>query len=91
MTECSYDVIHCDVCGGVYDAPHQPPKPTPDSEVGRALRELAEVVPHGFFVSYDKLFVNVPPAWKIRVPFGGPEITGLTLSAVADTVREALE
>lgn len=28
VTECEYDVIQCDVCGGSYDAPHQPPKPS---------------------------------------------------------------
>ena len=28
MTDCDYDVIHCEVCGGTYDAPHQPTPPT---------------------------------------------------------------
>lgn len=42
MTECDYDVIHCDVCGGAYDAPHQPPEP--DWRAAKAERLLLEMV-----------------------------------------------
>ena len=44
MTECEYDVIHCDVCGGTYDAPHQPAKPVLDDGWQQYATDLSDTL-----------------------------------------------
>lgn len=96
MSECEYDVIHCEVCDGTYDAPHQPPKPTQEQLDGLALRLLREALP---VACYAEVFI-APKGFQVRVfrlPWGEDEETDVvvkggypTIAAAADAARAAL-